>query len=364
MSYQKYEATEWKDEPNEETYIDAEKLNNIENGIKNLEQYVLANGGGIGGDSEPIGTVKAYAGSTTPDGYLMCDGRQVSKTEYGELFAVLGTAFNLSSDTDSTKFRIPDLRGRVIVGVGSFDTAHSFTLAKTDGEYEHKLTLKELPSHTHNNIYVSGMKVSVNSPGNNSSIFNIDASSIGGTGSGTSNLLYTSSVGDSQSHNNMQPYLALHYIIKAVKTTPLMAEVENSLKSRSTKNAPSIDAVTRIEEFQLDMTNTKCGTLYVNNLRLQNRLVIFDFEAILENPQNGYNLIGKVPTEILPITNGYYSDILMYFSVIISGMNRIAFARILKNGNVEVYSDTNTSSQTGYIPANSYIRIHESWFIN
>ena len=305
----------------------AQNLNHLEDGIKNLENYVLnhsSSGGGGGGSSEPIGTVKAYAGSITPDGYLMCDGSQVLKTEYGELFAVLGTAFNLSSDTDSTKFRLPDLRGRVIVGVGSFDSTHSFTLAKTGGEYEHLLTTAELPrsnvifTQSGNGNFISTYTSSKNGP--------FSADEVGGT-----------------AHNNMQPYLALKYIIKAVKTTTLVAEVE---------------------EFQLDMSNTKCGNVYVNKLRLQNRLVIFDFEGVVVNLPNGYSLIGKIPTEILPMESGYSADVLMYFSVIISGMNRIGFGRILKNGNVEIYSDTNTTSQTGYIPENSYIRIHESWFIN
>lgn len=206
----------------------AQNLNHLEDGIKNLENYVLNHSGSSGdsggGDSEPIGTVKAYAGSITPDGYLMCDGSQVSKTDYGELFAVLGTAFNLSSDTDSTKFRLPDLRGRVIVGVGSFDTTHSFTLAKTGGEYEHLLTTAELPranvifTQSGNGNFISTYTSSANGP--------FSADEVGGT-----------------AHNNIQPYVALKYIIKAVKTTPLMAGLENNLASNSTEKAPSIYAV-------------------------------------------------------------------------------------------------------------------------
>lgn len=204
--------------------INAQNLNHLEDGIKNLENYVLVNGGGAGGgSSEPIGVVKAYAGTVIPDGYLLCDGRQVSKTEYGELFAVLGTAFNLSTDNDSTKFRIPDLRGRVVVGVGSFDTTHTFTLAKKGGEYEHLLTTAELPrsnvifTQSGNGNFISTYTSSKNGP--------FSADETGGT-----------------AHNNIQPYLALNYIIKAVKTTTLVAEVEDSLESNSTVNAPSIYA--------------------------------------------------------------------------------------------------------------------------
>lgn len=239
----------------------AQNLNHLEDGIKNLENYVLnhsSSGGGGGGSSEPIGTVKAYAGTTIPDGYLMCDGSQVLKTEYGELFAVLGTAFNLSSDTDSTKFRLPDLRGRVIVGVGSFDSTHSFTLAKTGGEYEHLLTTAELPranvifTQSGNGNFISTYTSSKNGP--------FSADEVGGT-----------------AHNNMQPYLALKYIIKAVKTTTLGAETENNLESDSTTNAPTVHAVNQIKHGNLVISGppARCGykidekDVYVKRVKIQ-----------------------------------------------------------------------------------------------
>ena len=208
----------------------AQNLNHIEDGIKNLENYVLNNSGSSGGagNSESLGTVKAYAGSTIPDGYLLCDGRQILKSEYGELFAVLGTAFNLSTDNDSTKFRIPDLRGRVVVGVGSFDTTHTFTLAKKGGEYEHLLTIDEMPSHS------TKFGISPNTANGNTN-YGLDGTS--------STKFNTDLIGGNQSHNIVQPYTALNYIIKAVKTTTLVAEVEDSLESNSTTNAPSINAV-------------------------------------------------------------------------------------------------------------------------
>ena len=346
------------------TPVNDVNLNHLEDGIKNLENYVLVNGGGAGGgSSDPIGTVKAFAGSIIPDDYLDCDGEQHSVTEHSDLYAVIGTTFNLPTDNDPTKFRTPNLKGRVIVGVGSFDATHSFTLAKTGGELEHKLTTDETAEHYHQGLKwaePNGRPINLNT---GSSGVYIQPNWTGADAAEPSPI-YTGKAGGGKAHNNMQPYMALHYIIKAVKTTPLMAEVEDSLESDSTTNAPSIHAVTKIEEFQLDLTNTKCEKMYVNKLRLQNRLVIFDFEAVVANLPNGYSLIGKVPTKILPITSGYYSDVLMYFPIVLSGMNRIAFGRILKNGDVEVYSDTITASQTGYIPKDSYIRIHTSWFTN
>ena len=65
----------------------------------------------------PTGTVLAYAGNTVPSGFLLCDGRAVSRTTYAVLFAAIGTTYG-SGDGSST-FNLPDMRGRVAVGVDS-----------------------------------------------------------------------------------------------------------------------------------------------------------------------------------------------------------------------------------------------------
>lgn len=216
--------------------INAQNLNHIEDGIKNLENYVLVNGGGSGSGSEAVGTVKAYAGPIIPDGYLLCDGRQILKSEYKELFTVLGTTYNLSTDTDSTKFRIPDLRGRVVVGVGSFDTTHLFTLGEKAGEYEHLLTINEMPKHEHQGT-VDTTDVGIKNGGTKSGV-TVDFS-----WNEINSYIGTKSAGNSQAHNNIQPYCSLNYIIKSVQTTTIVAEVEDSLASDSATNAPSIHAV-------------------------------------------------------------------------------------------------------------------------
>lgn len=65
----------------------------------------------------PTGSVIPYAGKSAPDGWLLCDGAAVSRTTYADLFAVIGTTFG--SGDGSTTFNLPDLRGRVAVGVDS-----------------------------------------------------------------------------------------------------------------------------------------------------------------------------------------------------------------------------------------------------
>lgn len=62
---------------------------------------------------EKVGTVKAYGGSTAPDGWLFCDGSAISRTTYAELFAVIGTTYGSGDGT--TTFNIPN--GKMPLGV-------------------------------------------------------------------------------------------------------------------------------------------------------------------------------------------------------------------------------------------------------
>ena len=64
----------------------------------------------------PIGTINPFGGSAIPSGYLLCNGTEVLKTAYAELYAVIGDAFGTASD--NTKFKIPDLREATTKGVG------------------------------------------------------------------------------------------------------------------------------------------------------------------------------------------------------------------------------------------------------
>ena len=63
-----------------------------------------------------VGSIVPFGGSTAPSGFLLCQGQAVSRTEYSELFAVIGTAFGTGDG--STTFNVPDLREATTKGVG------------------------------------------------------------------------------------------------------------------------------------------------------------------------------------------------------------------------------------------------------
>jgi len=65
----------------------------------------------------PTGAIMEYAGATSPDGFLLCQGQAVSRTAYSVLFGVISTTFGVGDG--STTFNVPDFREAAPVGVGT-----------------------------------------------------------------------------------------------------------------------------------------------------------------------------------------------------------------------------------------------------
>lgn len=109
-----YIRTQWVDKStngsvnNNSTPINAKNLNNIEDGIElSLEKNALAL-------RKDVGFIAFYCKSTPPDGWLVCDGRAVSRTTYSDLFNCIGETFGRGNG--ATTFNLPDLRGEFIRG--------------------------------------------------------------------------------------------------------------------------------------------------------------------------------------------------------------------------------------------------------
>ena len=65
----------------------------------------------------PIGSILPFGGTTAPNGFFLCNGQALSRTEYKELFGVIGTSFGAGDG--STTFNLPDLRGEFLRGAGT-----------------------------------------------------------------------------------------------------------------------------------------------------------------------------------------------------------------------------------------------------
>jgi microcystin-dependent protein len=192
----------------------------------------------------PVGTVLCYGGSKLPDDYLSCNGANVCRRKYHKLFKAIGTIYG--SGNGCTTFTLPDLRGRVVVGCGSGTDLTSRSLGDASGEEYHTLTIPEIPSHNHTGTTTTdgSHNHSITDPGHTHTMTTINddfndsgANPPGFTGdsagsrtwdiinSGTTGIAIntdglhnhtftTSTVGGDSSHNNMQPYLVLKYIIR------------------------------------------------------------------------------------------------------------------------------------------------------
>jgi len=99
------------------------------------------------GADMPVGSIVAYAGSTAPEGWLMCDGALYDVLAYPELFDIV--EFTYGNNTAKSAFRVPDLTGRVPVGAKPL-TWYCDKLGKTGGEATVSLTESEMPAHKHN----------------------------------------------------------------------------------------------------------------------------------------------------------------------------------------------------------------------
>jgi microcystin-dependent protein len=120
----------------------------------------------------PVGCIKAYAApvdtNVSIDGWLLCDGSYVvSKGIYNNLYKKIKGIYGPES---SDKFKLPDLRGRIIMGYcttgkqytpnfGQWDSSKTLTLGAGNyppesdfGEFRHKLIESEMPRHTHEDI--------------------------------------------------------------------------------------------------------------------------------------------------------------------------------------------------------------------
>ena len=63
----------------------------------------------------PAGILLPYAGDIPPDGWLLCNGDAVSRSDYSTLFAAIGSTYGVGDG--ETTFNLPDLRGRMPMGL-------------------------------------------------------------------------------------------------------------------------------------------------------------------------------------------------------------------------------------------------------
>ena len=167
--------------------------------------------------SMPIGSGCDYYGQTAPEGFLFADGSAISRTEYSELFEIIGTLYGAGDG--STTFNLPDKRKRMSVMLESEDTAFN-ALGKTGGSVNHILTKAELPdytlysqAHAHSEVVTSVSASRTNTWDVNKTAASVTSVS-SSKGNSASTTITVKSGGSGEAINIMNPYLVCNYIIK------------------------------------------------------------------------------------------------------------------------------------------------------
>lgn len=211
----------------------------------------------------PSGMIVQYVGTVAPSGWRFCDGSTYNGSDptYAKLWTAIGIAYGGS---DVTNFKVPDLRGRVPVGYGAGTGLTNRVIGATGGEEGHLLTAAEsgVPAHSHsasttvtvdgvgdhdhafnndlgnhtNNIParqtsstshthtgtstvaagMSGTDVTIESGRYKYTLFD-DAQPAGAhahTASATTSVTANANNDAASTHNNMQPFVVVSYIIK------------------------------------------------------------------------------------------------------------------------------------------------------
>jgi microcystin-dependent protein len=150
-----------------------------------------------------VGEIRMFGGNFAPAGWMFCEGQQLPISENETLFQLIGTTYGGDGEL---YFTLPDLRGRVPVHQGS-----GFVLAETGGVEEVTLTVNQIPGHNHAALAAAAA---------------VASSPSGHTWARWSDVPYRTEAptipmnpaallptGGSQPHTNMQPYLAVSFII-------------------------------------------------------------------------------------------------------------------------------------------------------
>lgn len=161
---------------------------------------------------EPVGKYMEWPSSSSfPPGYVIRDGRSLSKTTYPDLFNLIGYNYGGSGDN----FNIPNSIDLSIVGAGNL-----YSVGSTGGEATHTLSASELPVHSHKMV-ANNHDSNHSAPDNPNEYLQYDSNGRAGNndynlqvGSIAPTLTPTSSIGSGLAHNNMSPFLAATPLIK------------------------------------------------------------------------------------------------------------------------------------------------------
>lgn len=180
----------------------------------------------------PVGSIIPYGSNTAPTGFLLCDGSEVSKETYPDLYAVIGDSFGTATDG---KFKLPDLRGKFVQGAnGDLATVKEAGLPNIAGQFYQDVNTRGRVSGAFS-YTGSGYQNLANDTPTNSGVVYFDASK--------SNAIYGSS------DTVQPPAVCLSYIIKALKISDEPND-QYATKDDIAEKVDKVDGMSLIEDTE------------------------------------------------------------------------------------------------------------------
>ncbi len=170
-----------------------------------------------------VGQLMLVGFNFAPRGFAQCNGQLLSIAQNTALFSLLGTTYG--GDGQST-FGLPDLRGRTPIGEGAGPGLPTYQWGQRSGNYQTTLITQNLPAHSHTgHVNVSSANSTLSAPTAGASI-SVPGSTSGRTFAPTqgfnttapnialgSTSVTTNNTGSNIPFSNMQPYLAMYWVI-------------------------------------------------------------------------------------------------------------------------------------------------------
>jgi microcystin-dependent protein len=163
-----------------------------------------------------LGEIRTFAFNFAPSGWAQCNGQTLAIQSNTALFSLLGTTYG---GNGTTNFQLPNLQSRIGIHQGQGAGLSPYQIGETGGLENVTLLTTNLPAHNHS-INISSTGANVTDPSgallaetNNGNPRSSYPTYTSGSATGTMASGAVATVGGSQPHNNLQPFLCLNFCI-------------------------------------------------------------------------------------------------------------------------------------------------------